>query len=69
MVNYKHSSEPFGNSGVGVNGQYFSENEYANYLFYVVSKFKIKELRSKYLFTLIYCFIEKNLLNIKKWKF
>ena len=30
-----------------------------------VSKFKIKELRSKYLFTLIYCFIEKNLLNIK----
>ena len=29
-------------------------------------KFKIKELRSKYLFTLIYCFIEKNLLNIKK---
>jgi len=34
-----------------------------------VSKFKIKELRSKYLFTLIYCFIEKNLLNIKKWNF
>ena len=31
-----------------------------------VSKFKIKELRSKYLFTLIYCFIEKNLLNIEK---
>ena len=31
-----------------------------------VSKFKIKELRSKYLFTLIYCFIEKNLLSIKK---
>ena len=31
-----------------------------------VSKFKIKELRSKYLLTLIYCFIEKNLLNIKK---
>ena len=30
------------------------------------SKFKIKKLRSKYLFTLIYCFIEKNLLNIKK---
>ena len=30
------------------------------------SKFKIKELRSKYLFTLIYCFIEKNLLNFKK---
>ncbi len=30
------------------------------------SKFRIKELRSKYLFTLIYCFIEKNLLNIKK---
>jgi hypothetical protein len=26
-------------------------------------------LGSKYLFTLIYCFIEKNLLNIKKWKF
>ena len=31
------------------------------------SKFKIKELGSKYLFTLIYCFIEKTLLNIKKW--
>ena len=30
------------------------------------SKFKINELRSKYLFTLIYCFIEKNLLNLKK---
>ena len=30
------------------------------------AKFKIKELRSKYLFTLIYCFIEKSLLNIKK---
>ena len=30
------------------------------------SKFKIKELGAKYLFTLIYCFIEKNLLNIKK---
>ena len=30
------------------------------------SKFKIKELGSKYLFTLIYCFIEKSLLNIKK---
>ena len=30
------------------------------------AKFRIKELRSKYLFTLIYCFIEKNLLNIKK---
>ena len=30
------------------------------------SKFSIKELRSKYLFTLIYCFIEKNLLNFKK---
>jgi dolichol-phosphate mannosyltransferase len=30
------------------------------------SKFKIKELGSKYLFTLIYCFIEKNLLNFKK---
>ena len=30
------------------------------------SKFKIKELGSKYLFTLIYCFIEKNLLNLKK---
>jgi len=33
------------------------------------SKFKIKELGSKYLFTLIYCFIEKNLLNIKILKF
>ena len=30
------------------------------------SKFEIKELGAKYLFTLIYCFIEKNLLNIKK---
>ena len=30
------------------------------------SKFKIKELGSKYLFTLIYCFIEKTLLNLKK---
>jgi dolichol-phosphate mannosyltransferase len=30
------------------------------------TKFKIKELSSKYLFTLIYCFIEKNLLNLKK---
>ena len=30
------------------------------------SKFRIKELGSKYLFTLIYCFIEKSLLNIKK---
>jgi len=30
------------------------------------AKFKIKELRAKYLFTLIYCFIEKILLNIKK---
>jgi dolichol-phosphate mannosyltransferase len=30
------------------------------------SKFKIKELRAKYLFTLIYCFIEKNLLDTKK---
>ena len=30
------------------------------------SKFKIKELKGKYLFTLIYCFIEKNLLNVKK---
>ena len=29
------------------------------------SKFKINELGSKYLFTLIYCFIEKNLLNKK----
>ena len=29
------------------------------------SKFKINELRSKYLFTLIYCFIEKSLLNLK----
>jgi dolichol-phosphate mannosyltransferase len=30
------------------------------------AKFKIKELRSKYLFTLIYCFIEKILLKKKK---
>ena len=27
------------------------------------TKFKIKELRAKYLFTLIYCFLEKNLLR------
>ena len=30
------------------------------------AKFKIKELRSKYLFTLIYCFIEKILLKKEK---
>ena len=30
------------------------------------AKFKMKELRSKYLFTLIYCFIERNLLNLRK---
>jgi len=30
------------------------------------AKFKIKELSSKYFFTLLYCFIEKNLLNLKK---
>ncbi len=30
------------------------------------AKFKINELRSKYLFTLIYCFLEKILLNKKK---
>lgn len=30
------------------------------------AKFNIKELRSKYLFTLLYCFIEKILLNKKK---
>ena len=30
------------------------------------TKFEIKELRSRYLFTLIYCFIEKILLNKKK---
>ena len=30
------------------------------------AKFRIKELRSKYLFTLLYCFLEKILLNIKK---
>ena len=30
------------------------------------AKFKIKELSSKYFFTLIYCFIEKNFLNLKK---
>ena len=29
------------------------------------AKFKIQELRSKYLFTLIYCFSEKILLKIK----
>jgi hypothetical protein len=27
------------------------------------AKFDIKELRAKYLFTLIYCFFEKNLLK------
>jgi hypothetical protein len=32
------------------------------------AKFNIKELRSKYLFTLIYCFIEKLLLNKKNRK-
>ena len=31
-----------------------------------VSNFRIKELGAKYLFTLIYCFIEKNLLKRKK---
>ena len=30
------------------------------------AKFKINELRSKYLFTLLYCFFEKILLNIRK---
>ena len=30
------------------------------------AKFNMKELRSKYLFTLIYCFIEKTLLSKKK---
>ena len=30
------------------------------------AKFKIKELQSKYLFTLFYCFLEKILLNKKK---
>lgn len=30
------------------------------------AKFKIKELRSKYLFTLLYCVLEKILLNIRK---
>ena len=30
------------------------------------AKFNIKELRSKYLFTLIYCFVEKILLNKRK---
>ena len=29
------------------------------------AKFNIKELRSKYLFTLIYCFLEKTLLKKK----
>lgn len=32
------------------------------------AKFKIKELGSRYLFTLLYCFLEKILLNKKKWK-
>ncbi len=32
------------------------------------AKFKINELRSKYLFTLIYCFLEKNLLKVRKIK-
>ncbi len=30
------------------------------------AKFRIKELRSKYLFTLLYCFFERILLNIRK---
>ena len=30
------------------------------------SKFKVKELTSKYVFTLIYCFLEKNLLKKRK---
>ena len=30
------------------------------------SKFKINELTSKYIFTLIYCFLEKNLLRKRK---
>ena len=30
------------------------------------SKFKVKELTSKYIFTLIYCFLEKNLLKKRK---
>ena len=33
-----------------------------------IAKFNIKELRSKYLFTLIYCFMEKILLKKKKKK-
>ena len=33
-----------------------------------VSKFKIKEPEIKYLLAFIYCFIEKNLLKIKKWR-
>ena len=37
-VNYKHSSEPFGNSRIAEIGQYFSNGEYSNYLFYEVSK-------------------------------
>ena len=32
----------------------------------IFTKSKLKELRSKYLFTLIYCFLEKILLNKKK---
>ena len=33
-----HQLDAIGNNRVGVSGQYFSENEYANYLFYIVSK-------------------------------
>ena len=32
------------------------------------AKFRINELKSKYLFTLIYCFLEKNLLKVRKIK-
>ena len=33
-----HHSKPFDNCGVGQIGQYFSDGEYSNYLFYEVSK-------------------------------
>ena len=38
MYNKRSNSNLFSHSGVGVIGQYFSENAYANYLFYIVSK-------------------------------
>ncbi len=38
MLRKTHTTPQIVHRGVGVIGQYFSENEYANYLFYIVSK-------------------------------